>query len=138
MQNPEETLAIVSEQAVVDKQDVVTGKVRVSTRTELHEELVSSVLSEENVSVERIAINRDIDAAPAVRVEGDVTIVPVVEEVLVVEKRLVLREELHIRRTVSQRTVETPVTLRKQRAVVERDDTPTQQVKRTNPNESDH
>jgi uncharacterized protein (TIGR02271 family) len=122
MQQPSETLQIVEEQAVVEKRDVVTGKVRVSTRTETSEELVSAVLSEEDVSVQRVPVNRDVDVAPAMRVEGDVTIIPVVEEVLVVEKRLVLREELHIRRTVSNRTVQMPVTLRAQRAVVERDD----------------
>jgi hypothetical protein len=49
-----------------------------------------------------------------------VTIVPVLEEVLFVEKRLVLKEELHIRRQATTETVEVPVTLRKQRAIVER------------------
>jgi stress response protein YsnF len=48
--------------------------------------------------------------------------VPVLEEVLVVEKRLVLKEELHIRRRATTETVEVPITLRKQRAVVERID----------------
>jgi stress response protein YsnF len=38
----------------------------------------------------------------------------------VVEKRLVLKEELHIRRRVTHENVEVPVTLRKQRAVIER------------------
>jgi stress response protein YsnF len=49
-----------------------------------------------------------------------VTIIPVLEEVLVVEKRLVLKEEVHIRSTTSGEDVEVPVTLRRQRAVVER------------------
>jgi stress response protein YsnF len=55
-----------------------------------------------------------------VRTEGDVTILPILEEVLVVEKRLVLKEELHIRRHLARENVEVPVTLRKERAVVER------------------
>ncbi len=54
------------------------------------------------------------------RQEGDLLIVPVVEEVLVVEKRLVLKEELHIRRRVETESVEVPVELRRQRAEVER------------------
>jgi stress response protein YsnF len=62
-----------------------------------------------------------VETAPGIRTEGDVTIVPVLEEVLVVEKRLLLKEELHIRRGVETETVEVPVTLRKQRAVVERE-----------------
>lgn len=117
-----DTLSIVSEEAVVEKRNVVTGKVRVSTQTDTVEELVSAVLTEENISVDRVPMNQTISAMPPVRQEGEVTIIPVVEEVLVVEKRLVLREELHVRRSVSKRTVEAPVTLRKQRAVVERDD----------------
>jgi stress response protein YsnF len=40
----------------------------------------------------------------------------------VVEKRLVLKEELHIRRRVEQETIEVPITLRKQRAIIERTD----------------
>ena len=54
------------------------------------------------------------------RTEDGVTIVPILEEVLFVEKRLVLKEELHIRRRVSTETVQVPVVLRKERAVVER------------------
>jgi stress response protein YsnF len=57
-----------------------------------------------------------------VRTHGDTTIIPIVEEVLVVEKRLILKEELHVRRVVSNDEVEVPITLRKQRAVVERND----------------
>ena len=64
-------------------------------------------------------------------INGDLTIVPVVEEVLVVEKRLVLKEELHIRRTSQTELVEVPVTLRKQRAVVER------QAPHTSPSEEE-
>ena len=63
-----------------------------------------------------------MESAPQIRTEGDVTIVPVLEEVLVVEKRLVLKEELHIRRRIITETVEVPVTLHKQRAIVERVD----------------
>ncbi|RYY15982.1 MAG: DUF2382 domain-containing protein, partial [Alphaproteobacteria bacterium] len=51
-----------------------------------------------------------------------VTIIPILEEILVVEKRLVLKEEVHVRRTAAAEDVEVPVTLRKQHAVVERVD----------------
>jgi len=126
MHKPSETLEVVSERAFVEKRDVVTGKVRVATRTETRTEMVSAVLNEDNVSVERVPVNRDIETVPDVRIENGVTIIPVVEEVLVVEKRLVLREELHVRRTVLQRTVEEPVSLREQRVVIERADGETQ------------
>jgi stress response protein YsnF len=53
---------------------------------------------------DRAAMGRMVETAPEIRTESDVTILPVVEEVLVVEKRLVLKEELHIRRRVRQLT----------------------------------
>lgn len=41
-----------------------------------------------------------------------------------VEKRLMLREEIHVRQNATTQSVELPVTLRRQRATVERDDNP--------------
>ncbi|NKW82722.1 DUF2382 domain-containing protein [Ochrobactrum pecoris] len=79
-------------------------------------------LDSENVEVTRVAIGREVSEAPAVRTDGDVTIVPVMEEVLVVEKRLMLVEEIHIRRVATTEDVTIPVELRKQRATIERDD----------------
>jgi stress response protein YsnF len=55
-----------------------------------------------------------------VRTEDAVTIVPVFEEVLVVEKRLVLKREIRIRKRPTSETVAIPVSLRKQRVEVER------------------
>ncbi len=104
----------------VEKRQVTTGRVRVRTVVEVVQEPVRASLEEETVEVTRVPVGREIDQAPEVRTENGVTIVPVVEEVLVVEKRLVLKEELHIRRTVRTEEVEIPVELRKQRAEVER------------------
>jgi stress response protein YsnF len=44
----------------------------------------------------------------------------VVEDEVVLVRRLILKKELHIRRRVETETVEVPVTLRRQRAEVER------------------
>ena len=70
--------------------------------------------------VTRVPIGREIAEAPAIRIEDDLTIVPVIEERLVVEKRLFLVEELHLRRTVTIDPVEVPTTLRRTRVDVER------------------
>jgi stress response protein YsnF len=61
-----------------------------------------------------------VDDVPPVRQEGDVTIVPVVEEILVVERRLVLKEEVRIRRVERSEKYQDEVTLHKQEAVVSR------------------
>lgn len=115
-----DTLALAEETATVSKVDVTTGRVRVRLVNDSHEEAVRASLQSEAFEVSRVAIDRQVDAVPTIRTEGDLTIVPVLEEVLVVEKRLVLREEIHLRRRTSTDTVESSVTLRRQRAEVDR------------------
>jgi uncharacterized protein (TIGR02271 family) len=116
----EDVIPLVEETATIGKRELVTGRVRVQTVTDTLEELARADVQRETVEVTRVPVDRMIESAPEIRTEGDVTIVPIIEEVLVVEKRLVLKEELHIRRRVAAETVEVPVTLRKQRAIVER------------------
>lgn len=83
--------------------------------------MLRETLSHEEVEVERVPVDREVSAMPAIREEGDVTIVPVVEEILVVERRLRLKEELHIRKVRRTEEVEVPVTVRATRATVERE-----------------
>src|ERR1700712_173342 len=119
--NVEQVIPLVEETARVEKRLVETGRVRVSTRTEAVEQVLRESLRGDGVAVTRVPINRTLaegEAAPVVRTEGSVTILPVLEEVLVVEKRLVLREEVHIRQTAASENVEVPVTLRRQRPVI--------------------
>jgi hypothetical protein len=60
--------------------------------------LVDEPLYFEDVEVERVPVNRIIDQPVETRHEGDTMIVPVVEEVVTIQKRLLLKEEVHIRR----------------------------------------
>ena len=116
------TLAVVEETARIDKRVMETGRVRVSTRTETVDQVLRESLRSDTVEVTRVQVDRVLsegEVPPAVRDEDGVTIIPVLEEILVVEKRLVLKEELHIRRSSADDDVEVPVTLRKQHAVVE-------------------
>lgn len=73
------------------------------------------------VEIRRVKVDREVDHVPKVRVEGDVTIVPVVEEVLVVEKRLVLKEEVHISKRIFNEEAEVTVPVRKQRVIIGRE-----------------
>jgi uncharacterized protein (TIGR02271 family) len=117
------TLPLIAETARIDKRAVETGRVRVSTRTETVDEVLRETLRSDMVGVTRVPINRTLaegEMPPVAREENGVTIIPVLEEILVVEKRLVLKEEVHIRQTTSGEAVEVPVTLRRQHAVVER------------------
>ena len=117
------TLPLIAETARIDKRVVETGRVRVSTRTETTDQVMRETLRSDMVGVTRVAINRTLaegETPPVVREENGVTIIPVLEEILVVEKRLVLKEEVHVRQTTAGEDVEMPVTLRRQHAVIER------------------
>jgi uncharacterized protein (TIGR02271 family) len=120
-QHRTEVLPLVEEELRVEKRSLVTGKVRVRSVVEHVEEIARASLEDEQVEVTRVPIEREVQERPVVRQEGDVLIVPLLEEIMVVEKRLVLREELHIRRRVTREDVEVPMTLRRERGVVERE-----------------
>lgn len=117
-----EVIPIVEERLKTGKVEVETGRVRVRTVVDERQEMVRDQLVRGTVDVERVPMNVEVAQAPQVREEGDVTIIPVFEEVLVVEKKLMLVEELHVRRRVSTEDYEQPVTVRAQRAVVKREE----------------
>ena len=116
----EEVIPLVEEVLRLGKRSVETGRVRVSLTTETVEETLRETLHSQRAEVERVPVGREVSEVPATRQEGDVMIVPVVEEVLVVVKRLVLREEIRLRLVDSEESVEQPVQRRVQRATVER------------------
>ena len=116
----EATVQLAAEELSVTKEKQVTGRVRVSTVTREHEELVDQDLLSERVEIETVPVGRQIDTMPVVREEGDTTVIPVVEEVVVVERRLMLKEEVRIRRVRTTERHQERVTLRRQEAVVTR------------------
>lgn len=116
----EETIPLVEERLVVGKRRVPTARVRVRLRTEDETVDARARLLNQDVEIRHVPIGREVQEIPPVRQEDGCTIVPVLEEILVVEKRLVLIEEIHIRQVVSETEVSQPVVLRRQRAEVER------------------
>jgi uncharacterized protein (TIGR02271 family) len=110
---------VIEETLRVTKQEVVTGGVRLTKRVTEREEVVDEALLRQDVHVERVAINRMVAEAPQARQEGDTFIVPLLEEVLVVEKRLFLKEEVRITRTQTEVHQPQTVTIRMEEAVLE-------------------
>ncbi|WP_428487421.1 DUF2382 domain-containing protein [Rhodopila sp.] len=98
----------------------VERKLRINIRTVNHDHLVDEAVTHEKVEIERTPIGRPVDAVPPVREEGDTTVISVVEEVLVVERRLVLKEEIRLRRVRTTERHRETVTLREQQVVIER------------------
>lgn len=114
-------IPLVEERLVTSKKEVETGRVRVRTLVEENETLVRETLRHATVEVERVPIEREVDAIPPVREEDGVTIIPVVREILVVQKKLILTEEVHLRRHTEIEEHAQPVLLKTQRAVIERE-----------------
>src|SRR5215469_3281613 len=109
-----------AEEVSVGKRQVATGRVKVSTLTRAREELVEELLQNERVEVDRVPVGKVITQMPEVRTEDDTMIIPVVEEVVVLQRQLVLKEEVRVRRIRETQNYREYVVLRRQEAVITR------------------
>jgi uncharacterized protein (TIGR02271 family) len=117
----DDVIPVVEEQLRIDKQMRSTGTVRVAKQVTEHEHSVTISLFDEEIRVERVGINQWLDSPPPVlRYEGETIIIPVIKEVAVVEKRLMLVEELHVVKRRNQKQETRQVTLKKEEVTVER------------------
>ncbi len=100
-----EVIPVVEERAVILKRKKLTGGLRVRTIVRESEEVIDEPLTTDNVEVERVSVGRWVEAPVPVRQEGETTIITLLEEVVVVEKRLRATEEVRItrRRTTRHR-----------------------------------
>lgn len=114
-------IPVLAEEIALSRQQVERGVVRVHKRVETHTATVDALLTTEEVTVERVPINALVEgAAPQMREEDGVTIIPVLEEVLVVEKRLLLREEVRLTRSATTANTPQTVALRRETVEIER------------------
>ena len=70
--------------------------------------------------IERVIWNQPVETAPGVRIEGDTTIYPLVEEQLILTKHLVLKEEVRVTKRETERRDTQTVVLRREHLAVER------------------
>jgi uncharacterized protein (TIGR02271 family) len=113
-------LPVVAEEIVTGSRTIERERVRVATHTEVRDVDVDTLRARDDVHIERISMDRAVETAPEIRVEGDTTIIPIVEEVVVVEKRLVLREEIRVTKRRVEEQERVRVRLRRERAEVSR------------------
>ncbi len=114
----DEVLQLHAERLEVRRRVKQTGEVRVAIQTRSRDEQVDEQLNRRNVTVERVAIDRFVDEMPEVREEGETTVIPVVEEILV--RRLFLKEEVRVTRVDTTHAHRETVTLRYQDVVISR------------------
>ena len=110
------------EEISVSRRETKKANVQVALVTGTREQLIDEELTHVRVEIERVPIDQPVEAVPPIRQEGDITIIPVVEEVVIVERRLVLKEEVRVRRVSTKEQHQETVVLRQQEAVVTREE----------------
>ena len=111
---------VIREEIDVTTRVVDTGRgVRVTRNVSEQPVEISEQLWHEELDVQRVAVDRVVAEAPPSRYEGDVLVVPVTEEILVIEKRFRIKEELRITRVRRQQEYRETVSLRAEDVQVE-------------------
>lgn len=113
-------LPVFVEEPVISKQPIETGRVHLKKRVHERNELIDEPTLHEKVSVERVPINRRVSASIPTRYEGDTLIISLMEEVAVVEKHFILKEELRVTKHQEETHAPQEVTLRCEEVVIER------------------
>lgn len=115
------TIPIIEEQVVVGKKVVETGHVTLSKKVNESTESFEIPLQQEEIVIKRVPKNELVDTMPpASRYEGDIMIIPVLKEVAVIEKRVMLVEEIHISKLKTEKTETQEVVVRKEEVNVTR------------------
>jgi uncharacterized protein (TIGR02271 family) len=110
---------IVEEHLTASTRPVELGEVRVHKHVERIEEVVTQPITRDDLEIERVKVNRPLDAPVSPREEDDWLVVPIMEEVLVVEKRLMLTEEVRIRKRQVTEERRVRETVRRERVEIE-------------------
>ena len=111
---------LIAEQIRISKKTVETGGIRVHKTVREDVQRIDEPIVREHLDVERVEINQFVETAPAVRYEGDVMIVPVLEEVIVTQKRLLLREEIRLTKRREEISNVQEITLRREEISLEK------------------
>ena len=119
------TFSAVEERLSVGVKQAETGAVRVQKVNNEEMTEIPVTMRTQSVEVERIPVNRPVEAEYEPRREGDTLVVPVFEYVPVTEMRLMLKEEVRIRTQRKEIDVLHRVLVQKQALVVERRDNAT-------------
>jgi uncharacterized protein (TIGR02271 family) len=117
-------LPVLEEQLEVGTRTVDTGGVRIHKTVAAYPVAIDETLLRDEVDVQRVPVGRMVEAGQSTepRYEGDTLVVPVLEEVLVVERRLRIKEELHITRNRCEQRHHDTVVLKSEQVSIERFD----------------
>ena len=118
------TVTLAEERVELGTKKVVDRRVRITRATRVDEKNITAELTQENADIKRIAKNEVLEAQniPQIRQEGDVTIIPIIEERVEIIKHYVLTEEIHIIKKRSTERHQEIITLRSQEIIISTED----------------
>ena len=116
------TVPVIEETAHVQVVEVDQGGWRITKKVQVTDQQIDEELQNFSVQIERRPMGMQLEGSdvPQARYEGNTLVIPVVEEVLVTEKRLVLVEEVRITSVHGTHRTPQQVSLRKETVSVER------------------
>ena len=113
-------IPVIQEEAHIAAQATERGRVRITKRVHTHEETVDTPLRQERVQVERVPVAQIVESPVTMHYDGDTLVIPVMEEILVVEKRLLLKEEVRVTKYIGEAHHQDSITVRAEEVDVER------------------
>src|ERR671933_372383 len=136
-QPDERTLELREEELVVQRNMREVGEAHIRTRVEEVPARLEVEANAEEVEVEHVPVGQVVGERVEPYQDGDVLVVPIYEEQLVVTKRLLLREQLRIRRVTTTQRQLFEDTLKKERVEVD-DPGQTGMVHEKSPADAEH
>ncbi|WP_391488026.1 DUF2382 domain-containing protein [Leclercia tamurae] len=118
------TVTLAEERLELGTKKVVDRRVRITRATRVDEKNITAELTQENADIKRFAKNEVLEAQniPQIRQEGDVTIIPIIEERVEIIKHYVLTEEIHIIKKRSTERHQEIIRLRSQEIIISTED----------------
>lgn len=116
----EYVIPVIGEEIIIDKKIVRKGGIIIKKEVFSEDVPVEIPLLQEHVDIQRIPVNLYQESRPGIRYEGDTIIIPVLKEII--EKRLLLVEEIRITKTASTENLSEKVTLSKEKITIIRKD----------------
>ncbi|MCT9846039.1 YsnF/AvaK domain-containing protein [Leclercia adecarboxylata ATCC 23216 = NBRC 102595] len=118
------TVTLAEERLELGTKKVVDRRVLITRATRVDEKNITAELTQENADIKRFAKNEVLEAQniPQIRQEGDVTIIPIIEERVEIIKHYVLTEEIHIIKKRSTERHQEIITLRSQEIIISTED----------------
>jgi uncharacterized protein (TIGR02271 family) len=121
--NASSLIPVMQEEVNIGKKIIEKGRVKISKVVKEESEVLNLPTISEQVHIRRIPVNKIIENTPeSVRYEGNTMIISVLQEVTVVEKKLLLVEEIHLTKTSVSSEETKEITLRREEINIERSD----------------